>query len=415
MQWSAPITGWLERNWVKAGVNYKRIDGAVSQEQRTIKSGCVVDAVGRSEFAMNQVTQVIKMMEAGEITSKDIIYFDDFWHPGIEAVKYVGEVIGSHPKLYGFLHAQSVDEFDFTYKMRPWMRHFEKGIASILEKVFVCCPTLADLVVFGGICERDKVAVTGHPFNSEEVLERMPVVYTAPMNNPKIDYNYIDTRNDTVVFSSRFDREKNPHFFMDVAERSIVTGKKAAFAICTGSAKLKSNDPSAVERARDMVKVFPKKFVIREGLTKNQYYDILCCSPIQFNTADQDFVAITLLEASVAGCIPIYPYFRSFPETLHGKEDYLYRRLDVDDALSKISGIIDDPEMHEKYFTKKAIQERAWIHKRFDSSWIRMLQEMEAIPTNLMRSNECHWKAPLHYMAQNIQEFEAASIDPFAY
>ena len=39
--------------------------------------------------------------------------------------------------IYAMLHAQSVDEYDFTYPMRTWMRGFELGLDKRMTGIFV--------------------------------------------------------------------------------------------------------------------------------------------------------------------------------------------------------------------------------------------------------------------------------------
>jgi glycosyltransferase involved in cell wall biosynthesis len=378
MQWSAPNTGWLERRWLEAEVAYRRVNGVLSHERplAEIKVGCVVDGIGRSHHCFAQIAELLDHAEAGNLTSDDTIYFDDFWHPGIEALPYVFHLLGIRPRMFAFLHAQSVDEFDFTHPMRGWMRHFEKGIAEALEGIFVCGPCLKDLVVFGGIAPASKVHVTGHPFASDEVLERMPGYYRGFLVDPKSDDW---EREQTVVYSSRFDREKNPHFFIQVALKVIAEMPTAKFIICTGSANLKSSDPSALTALEWAREKHPENIIVNDGLTKEEYYSRLCNAKIQFNTADQDFVAITLLEASVAGCLPVYPYFRSFPETFLHKPGYMYERLDVTQAAHMIKMGLDLPQ---GFWSPAEIKKRSWIHTRFDDSWKRMLAIMN-IRTNL--------------------------------
>ena len=363
LQWAAPKTGWLERNWIKKGIEYYRVDPVLRnphlQEQTPIKTGVVLDPLKRSVFCFEQVTQLLELGNKGMVTNDDVIYFDDFWHPGIEAIAYAFSIWKIKPKIFAFLHAQSVDEFDFTYPMRSWMRFFEKGIAEICDGIFVCGPTLRDLVVFGGIAPKEKVHITGHPFSSEEVLERMLKISTQRRNN--------------IVYSSRWDQEKNPDFFLRVALRTLrERTQSVTFTICTGSEHLRSNNAKLIDLLYDAKQQFPENILILENLTKERYYEELCSSKIQMNTADQDFVAITLLEASVAGCYPVYPYFRSFPETFLYKPGFMYERLDEDSAISLLMDIIS----REDLWTDEEIQKRNWIHSRFDTSWIRMLNHM---------------------------------------
>jgi hypothetical protein len=391
MQWAAPRTGWLERNWIKAGVEYKRIDPLVDvaaydelrkADASVIKTGSVVDGVGRSLQTFEQVKHLLILAEQGKVTSEDVIFFDDFWTPGLEALPYAFHLLGIKPKMYAFLHAQSVDEFDFTHPMREWMRPIETGFAAALDGIFVCCPTLKDLVCFGGIAPRDKVHVTGHPFSSEEVMERMPADYRMQMSgrdaNGKPFTNSAGQalafpRKNQVVWSSRWDSEKNPKFFVNVMLETIQdTFSDARFVVCTSAPQLRSNNPSLVTLLKAAIAKYPTRIELREGLTKEEYYAILCESKVQFNCANQDFVAITLLEASVAGCYPIYPYFRSFPETFlwNKGHEFMYGHLDQGHAVGAICDVVHDDTL----WTADKIKGRSWIHRRFDDSWIRMLR-----------------------------------------
>lgn len=366
-QWAAPKTGWLERNWIKDRIQYRRIEGQLSEAEmnKPITKGVVLDPLKRSKWCFSQISQILDLMNEGQITDNDVLLFDDFWTPGIEALPYAFDLFGVHPKMYAFLHAQSVDQYDFTYRMRDWMRPFETGIGAALAGIFVCCPTLKDLVVLGGIAPTEKVWVTGHPFNSEEVMERMPDHYREGPKTWKI------SRLPRVVWSSRWDREKDPHTFLKAAEKVIYTSANyVQFIICTGAKELRSNDSNLLVLLKKYIERFPRNIYLAEGLTKEQYYQILATSKIQVNTALQDWVAITLLEASVAGCYPIYPEFRSFPETFLHQPGFMYERGNPD-ALAKM--ILEVLRYPEETWSKEEIEKRAWIHKRFDTSWERML------------------------------------------
>lgn len=372
LQWSAPKTGWLERNWIRAGVDYKRIDSDLPV--RTIKSGAVLDAVGRSLHCFEQIKELLLLAEGGAIKDTDVILLDDFWTPGLEALPYAFHLLGIRPRCYAFLHAQSVDEFDFTYPMRSWMRPIERGFGEWLDGIFVCCPTLKDLVCFGGIAKSWKVHVTGHPFSSEEVMERMPHWYKVMILSQCFNLlpKQILERKNQVVWSSRFDAEKNPMFFLTIVEQMIRENADVKFVVCTSAPKLRSNYTAALDRLRFLAATNPTQLEIREGLSKEEYYATLCESKIQFNCASQDFVAITLLESAVAGCYPIYPYFRSFPETFLWEQEFLYQHLDIQDAVGKIKQVLARDDL----WTPDAIKKRSWIYKRFDYSWMRMLNKM---------------------------------------
>lgn len=359
IQLSALKTGWLERNWINAGVKYHRIDGDIDAV-RTINTGVVLDPVQRTRRCFAQVEEILSLAQHGHFRGeRDVIYFDDFWHLGIEAIPYTFQQMGIRPKMYSFLYAQSVDEFDFTYSMRRWMRHMEKGIAEFMDGIFVASTVLKDLVTLGGITDdSDKVHTVGLIFDSDEVKTRMPVL--SPV------------RKNQVVYSSRWDKEKNPRLFLEIADLVLEKIPDTTFVVCTGADKLRSNQTELLQCLNNAMRQHPGKIVLKEGLSKKEYYATLAESKIQINTADQDFVSFTLLEASVAGCYPIYPYFRSFPETFQHIPGFMYERGDARHAAKMVAEILSRDDL----WTADEVGRREWIHKRFDLTWKRMLAVM---------------------------------------
>jgi len=353
MQLSAPEVGWLERNWRQAGITYVRVEGDRPHEPQNITTGVALDAIGRSKMCFAQVSKLLDMMPG--MGEDDVIYFDDFWHPGIEAIAYAAHMMNRPlPKMYANLWAQSVDEFDFTYGMRDWMRYFEKGFGTLLSGIFVACPSLKDLVVHGGIAHHEKVHAVGHPFSSEEVKSRMPEL---PAD-----------REDKVVYCSRWDREKNPDFFLRVVDTVLAERPHTQFVVCSSHEKLRSNHSPLLGLLTKARKKHGDKLVLMEGLTKEEYYAELASAKVHINTADQDWISFVLLEASCAGAYPVYPYFRSFPEVFEYKPDFMYQRLHVPSAAAVVKGVLDATDL----WTEEAIQSRAWVHERFDNSWERM-------------------------------------------
>ncbi len=348
-QLSAPKIGWLERNWINFKIDYIRIEG--QSLTNTIQFGSVLDACGRGYWACFQIAKLLEMLNKKEITEEDVIYFDDFWHPGISALPYAFHLLNIKPKMYAMLHAQSIDIYDFTYSMRHWMRHFEIGIGKILDGIFVTSTCLKDLCLYAGIGNSDTVHITGLPYNSEEVKER----FTANIQRKK-----------QVIYSSRWDKEKCPDFFLKVVEYCLQRRRDIIFVITTSSKKLRSNSFILLDSLNRALEQYPKNLILQEGLSKEEYYRNLLESKIQINTANQDFVSWTLLEATTAGCRPLYPYYLSFPEALGYRDDLMYIKGDIKDAGNKILKYIDVP-IQEDY---------KWIYQYYDTSWKRMFDIM---------------------------------------
>lgn len=291
--------------------NLKRIEPAEGSASTVIKSGRVLDSVNRPIWALEQIKQTLLQYPAGKI------FLEDFFTPGVEALPYSGNPY----QLYSFCWAQSFDRYDFTREM-PWMRAYESMMLSFARITFVASPILQDLIltVFPSLTEKE-VQFVGLPFNSSEVRK---------LFDPSMQPDEVD-----VVYSSRFDKEKNSMFFLDVVESM----PDVKFAICTGHPQLQGTDFASVARAKAITSR-PSNLTIYENLTKAEYYSILKASKVQFNCSLQDWVSFTLLEALTHGCLPCYPRRRDFVSVFEDASDYLYSPCDSIDAMDLIKELL---------------------------------------------------------------------------
>ena len=347
-QLSADKGGWLSHRWRENKIPFITIKGVPLHEDKTIKTGSVLDSNGRGYWACSQIMEFLKLYEAGKFDhNNSVIYFHDFWHPGIEALSYAFELSGKPIPMFAMLHAQSVDIFDFTYPMRKWMRHFEKGISNILSGIFVTSSCLYDLCLSEGVGTKDNLFLAGLPYNS--LMVRLGFF---PEELPE--------KKRQVVFSSRLDWEKNPLFFLQVITKVKEIDPSVHFVFTTSASEIRSNDPS-IQAIWN--KVPPSLVEIRKNQTKKEYYHTLLESQVQFNCAYQDFVSWTLLEALTCQCNPVYPFFRSFPEVLPYSK--LYTPENVDDAARLVVSSL-------KPFDHSLMT----IVDAFDNSWKRMYDFM---------------------------------------
>lgn len=307
---SAP-DGWAERAF-RARFEKLVVLRPEDEPNATIQNGKVLDKRQRPIWAMQQMAMLVNM----PYPDAEKVYFDDFFHPGVEALPYSGKRF----QAYAFCWAQTFDVYDFTYPEYAWMRPYEIMAFNIFKKVFVACDELKEMISINSPEWGLKTHAVGLPFSSEQV---------AQMRDPAFECEKFD-----VVYSSRFDAEKNPNFFLDLVAQS---GVKAA--ICTGHKELKGDDHAAVQRALEMKE--HGKLDIFTDMGKPQYYAVLANSHVQFNCSLQDWVSFTLLEALAYGCVPLYPNFRAMPSTLHYEEDNLYRPFDLGHAEYKLKALLN--------------------------------------------------------------------------
>lgn len=291
-----------------------------------IKTGAVLDAVGRGRFSLQQVDLFLQAIDRGELKDGDSLYFQDFWTPGIEAIYYALSMKGIHCNNYSMFHAQSVDEYDFTYPMRNWMRPIELGYANRMDGIFVASTCHKDMLRAAGFF--GPIHVIGLPIDTAAVTRVYPV-------HPE--------KENMVVFSSRLDEEKNPFFMMALAERILSEKENWRFAITTSFDKFRSNNSEVIKELEKLA-AKNKRLLLYAGQTKAQYYGHLAGARIQLNTSLQDFVSWTMLEAAIFGCDFVYPNFRSFPELLPTSR--MYHAFNIDSAMDCFDEVRKRPMFH---------------------------------------------------------------------
>lgn len=336
--WYFPIESYKERytaqlvNWTTSAFDrwqlpYEIVGPSRDQVETTnINNAGPLDVSRRPRFSALQCASFFDV--AGDVRQGDVIYFDDMFTPGFEAIPYYLDQVGLGGKvgIYTRNHAGSCDIYDYVYKSKRWMRHYETMVARACETVFCASTIHKELMDVQGI---DNVQVVGLPFDKDEVTKYHPYVPYAK-------------RDKRILFSSRVDKEKDPLFFLQLARtaKSLYGTKYYEFAFATGKNKLMSNDSRITEEilraASDGV------VTLYEGLSKSDYYRLVATSEVQFNCALQDFVSYTMLEASAYGTPTVAPSFRSFPEALFGNSDCLYPPGCIDSALAAVCNVTPD-------------------------------------------------------------------------
>ena len=294
-----------------------------------IITGKVLDAVGRGRYALAQCDTFLSFIRDGLVRDGDVIFLQDFWTPGLEAILYALHLHGIQVRLYSMLHAQSVDEYDFTFPMRTWMRGIELGYYAAHSGIFVASWIHRQQLINAGFMGVP-IHVVGLPFDREDV--GAAIWKDGPM---------VVKRN-VVVYSSRLDAEKQPEFMVAVARRFLAENPHWHWHVTTSLPDLRG-DVDGLAAIRKLQLENPH-FSVFVNLSKDSYYAHLARAQIQFNCSLQDYVSWTLLEAVTAGCDVVYPYFRSFPEVLPG--DRLYEPWKVEDAVRMLNIAAENPRTH---------------------------------------------------------------------
>jgi glycosyltransferase involved in cell wall biosynthesis len=336
-RYTLQLTEWNERVFKLRGIDYEIVPGDTLSTDQQIVTGQVLDAHGRSYFGMSQLMNLVKLMKEGKVTSEDVIYFEDMFQPGFESLPYIlNQVDEAHrPKLFARCLAQSIDPDDFVHVwgMSRWMGLYEKMVCeAVRQSGGAILATNEEMVMNMKIAGWDAPIynISGLAFGKSEVQERVTNIKT------------FEDRKYRVVFSARWDQEKQPDFYMDLIEAYFKRHPVSTleFCVCSGG-WLKSNNESYMERTRQLQSIGLLK--VYENLEKNAYYNIVNDSRVVFNCALQDWVSNTVSEADALGCNVLYPAYRSFPETFANDPDRLYIPWSIEDALNKLEKLLEAP------------------------------------------------------------------------
>jgi hypothetical protein len=129
-RYTLQLQQWSEAAFKRRGIDYEIIHGDILDDSKSIVTGQVLDAHGRSYYSLTQMANLVKKMKSGQITWEDTIFFEDMFTPGIEAIPYIIDQLPweYQPEIYVRCLAQTIDPDDFlhVWDMQEWMGHYEK-------------------------------------------------------------------------------------------------------------------------------------------------------------------------------------------------------------------------------------------------------------------------------------------------
>jgi len=332
-RYTLQLEEWSRRAFQRRSINWVNVPGTTIDNTKAIQVGQVLDAHGRSYFAMSQMMNLVQMMRNGEVTGEDGIFFEDMFQPGMESLPYIMDQIPAEqrPQVWIRCLAQAVDPDDFVHVwgMGKWMSLYEEMCNEFVTGVLA---SNEEMVAHMKIAnwKAPIYNISGLAFDKVEVALRVGEI------------NTWEKRDNRVVFAARFDQEKQPDFYMDMIEEWYGTPGTADVEFCiVQGGPLRSNNQKYIDRARKMEE--RGQLVIYENLKKNHYYDIVNRSKVLFNCALQDWTSNTVSEADALGCNVLFPAYRSFPEIFANDHTRMYVPWSVEDAMNKLGPLLDAP------------------------------------------------------------------------
>lgn len=199
-----------------------------------------------------------------------VVFFHDIWHPAITTLLYLRSLADIRIKIVGILHAGSYVPTDLMAKHKAWAAPLEWAWFGNADLIFVATGFHRVLV---------EKFLGKRPWRSRIVQTYFPVY------DPSGGFDHGTTKTIDVVFPHRLSPEKQPDLATAIAH------------------------PFKLVRTMDY----------NDG-AKDGYHAQLLVSKVALSTALEETFGIAMVEATMAGCIPLVPhrlsYLEQYPDEL---------------------------------------------------------------------------------------------------
>lgn len=301
MFWFVPLERLEERyteqmyRWVTSCLNSRAIDYTViSGEPLTevTEGHQFLSWASRVHFCSTQISAIAMHFHRGDVQDGDIFFIADFWHPGVEAIAYMRDLLGVDAKIYGINYAGPFDPTDLTRQLLYWGGYQEAAWYACFDKVFVGSETHKALIV-GGMKDKGlgnvgpRIVATGLVWDPQDVLERASEVR---ISRP------------TVMWPHRLAEEKNPEGFFRLVDALAPEFPQVRWLVTSS------------RKGQEFTHAHPN--VTFKVVSKGHYYGFLRGADLMVSTAYQETFGYTIREATALETPILCPRRACYPEMI---------------------------------------------------------------------------------------------------
>lgn len=285
-----------------------------------IENGEFLDVIYTNIYKNAQLTELLHLIKLKAIQDNDIIFFMDYWFPGVESLFYIRDALGINFKITGMLHAGTWDKHDYLYHcgMREWGKYVEAAWLFKADKLYVATEFHKELIIENHM---DSEHVFGHEY---ELLKKIKVT-GFPIQQPNARIFDPRLRDKSIVFPHRLAPEKQPECFDTLKHVCI---KHTHFHPYTFIKTMETIDSSE---------------------SKTEYYECLGRARFAISFALQETWGIAMQESVLCGAYPIVPDTLAYSELYPKEFKYTPQDSDVDTAYTIKNMIINIDNHPSKY------------------------------------------------------------------
>jgi glycosyltransferase involved in cell wall biosynthesis len=299
-------------------IEYIVIDGEPLTKE--VEVGTFLDINSTLHYKATQLQRIAAMFHRKEIYNGDVFLVADIEFWGIESIRYLADLNGINVKLCGFCHAESYTREDFMGKCSSYAQWFERAWFNVFDKIFVGSQYHKIQMIQKRQVNPCKVIVTGNPYRVKDL---------------RLKFSNVEKIN-RVILTNRPDDEKRPEVSLMVMAALKRHHSDWQFIVTTSR---KTWGKSAL---REFVLFLADQgiVVLREGLSKDEYLQLLAESRVMISNSIEENFGYCVLEAMAVNTIPIVPNAYSYPELISDPR-CLFNSLG--EQLLLVKGAIEKP------------------------------------------------------------------------
>ena len=296
----------------------------------------IMDTLSSTKFKLWQLEAIRKMFDEGQIKPNDVFFFDDLWFPGIEVVKFIADLLKISISITGCLHGGSWIKGDYVKELGVWPVVFENLVFNISDKILLASDYHGHMILnsiepMSRNMINQRLFVTGYPVQYDDIRALATVPTTA--------------RENIIVYAQRLDEQKRTKEVLIAIEELWHLRQDFVFVMTSSTNSEMRSDEDLSIRMSNLKEKMGGQLTYAEGLTRKQYFKLLCKSKVFISVAQGETFGYALVESLAAGVSPVVCEGVTHGEIL--LDDYRFITLSLDQVPYLLSKRLDEPiDMH---------------------------------------------------------------------
>lgn len=324
-QWYRWFPDRLKELGFNENLDFMVVDGEPLNE--TVEVGTFLDVNSTLHYKSTQLQFIAELFHQKRVKDGDVFFVADveFW--GIEAIRYLAKVQNIKIRMCGFCHAGSYTREDFFAPCADFAHHYETAWGSIFDVIFVGSQYHKDRLVSQRGIPSEKISVSGNPYR----LDAGARILRQEIKDTQ--WSHLK-RKKQFVLTNRPDEEKRP--FQSLYALLQLKEKHPDVSIVLTTSRETWGKQGSPLRTFALMCQNKKLLAIREGISKEEYFEILSESVAMVSNSIEENYGYCIHEALLFRCFPICRRDFSHPELVPSSDFLFNSPKEQHDAMERV-------------------------------------------------------------------------------